>query len=381
MGGKSKAPPPPDYSGVANASAESARLSFQLGQEQLAWAREQYNLDRELTDGVVDLVYDQAVEQGDNARQDRARYESVYQPLEDELVRDARDFASPERRETEMGRAQANVAQQFEGQRQAAQQALESFGVDPTSTRYQALDIGMRAAQGAAQAAAGNQAGQMVDAQGRALRSEAINVGRGYPGQIATQYGQATAAGNSAVSNQLAATASGANTMGTPQQWQGMGNQALGVWGNTLNMGYQNQMAQFNANRQNSSGIGSALGFGASLLTAPLKGTMLGMLEDGGLIDDELAEATQSRAVDIGMNRTVLPEHSPSGGAKTDDVHAMVNVGEFVMPKQAVEWFGEKFFQNLIAKADKERSGAPGKPQMKMAPVERPTFSTAVPVG
>lgn len=367
MGGKSKAPPPPDYSGVANASAESARLSFQLGQDQLAWAKEQYNLDRELTDGVVNLIYDQAVEQDANAREDRARYENVYQPLEDELVRDAKDFASPERRATEMGRAQANVAQQFDGQRQAAQQALESYGVDPTSTRYQALDIGMRAAQGAAQAAAGNQAGQMVDAQGRALRSEAINVGRGYPGQIATQYGQATAAGNSAVSNQLATTASGANTMGTPTQWQGLGNQALGVWGNTLNMGYQNQLAQYNANKSNSSGVGSALGLVSGFASKILP---VMSLEDGGAIEGNEM-----------MDRTVEPEHSPTGGAAIDDVPARLNVGEFVMPKQAVEWYGEKFFQNLIAKAEKERGGAPGKPQMKMALPARPTFSTAVPVG
>ena len=45
---------------------------------------------------------------------------------------------------------------------------------------------------------------------------------------------------------------------------------------------------------------------------------------------------------------------SPSGGAETDDVHALLNEGEFVIPKEVVRWHGEKFFQKLIQKAHDE---------------------------
>jgi hypothetical protein len=279
-----------------------------------------------------------------------------------------------------MGRAQANVAQQFEGQRQAAQQQLESFGVDPSSTRYAALDIGTRAAQAAAQAAAGNQASQMVDAQGRALRSEAINVGRGYPGQIATQYGTATAAGNSAVSNNLATTASGANTMGTGVQWQGMGNQALGVWGNTLNMGYQNQMAAYNANKSNSSGIGSALGLGASLLTK-----IPGFAEGGAVDDSDLGPMVDGVPYEDMTEQYVTSDRSPSGGEQVDDVPARLNVGEFVIPKDVVEYKGHEFFQSLIKKTRKAVEDAPAKPDVAMMPMQAPAFDTtrrqALPTG
>jgi hypothetical protein len=289
-----------------------------------------------------------------------------------------------------MGRAQANVAQQFEGQRQAAQQQLESFGVDPSSTRYAALDIGTRAAQAAAQAAAGNQASEMVDAQGRALRSEAINVGRGYPGQIATQYGTATAAGNSAVSNNLATTASGANTMGTPTQWQGLGNQALGVWGNTLNTGYQNQLAAYNANKSNSSGIGSALGLGASLLTKIPGFAHGGAVDDsdlGPMLDDVSYQdvTDQSGGGQSGGDQYVTPDRSPSAGAAVDDVPARLNVGEFVIPKDVVEFKGQEFFQNLIKKTRKAVDDAPAKPDVSMMPQQAPAFDTtrrqALPVG
>src|SRR5262249_34576983 len=79
---------------------------------------------------------------------------------------------------------------------------------------------------------------------------------------IAGTYNTALGQGSTASNTQLAGTASGANTMGTAPQYMGIGNQALGVWGNTLNTGYQNQLAAFNANQNASSGFGTALGLG-----------------------------------------------------------------------------------------------------------------------
>jgi len=48
----------------------------------------------------------------------------------------------------------------------------------------------------------------------------------------------------------------------------------------------------------------------------------------------------------------------PSGGLLTADVPARLNAGEFVMPRDAVQWYGQKFFQNLIAKAQAEQQRA-----------------------
>lgn len=358
MGGKSKAPPPPDYSGIAKASEKSAEFSYKLGQEQLAWAREQYRQDREVTDKVIQSALQTQAINEQKAGEDRAFYESTYRPLEMDLARDARDYASPERRNLEAGRAQAAVTQQFDQARRAATQNLEAFGVDPTSTRYAALDIGTRTQQAAAAAAAGNQAIQQTDAIGRALRSEAINVGRGYPGQVAATYGTALQAGNAAVNSGLATTASGANTMGTGAQWQGMGNQALGIWGNTLNMGYQNQMDAYKANQNSSSGWGG------------LAGTVIGMgarylLEDGGAIPE---------------GGPVPAEASPSRGKAVDDVPARLNAGEFVVPKEVVSWVGEKTMHQMIEKAKKERTEMPQRsgaiPDVAVVPREQPTFAS-----
>ena len=371
MGGKNSAPPPPDYSGVAAASEKSAKYAYDLGEDQLAWAKQQYAQDKAVSDRVVDSFLNTQDVNTATAAKDRARYEATYQPLEDRLAADALDYANGTRRDMEMGRAQSGVAQQMNAARLASMQRLQDFGVDPTSLKAQSLDSNFSIQQGAAQAAAGNQASQQVDATGRALRSEAINVGRGYPGQIATQYGTALQSGSGAVNSALATTASGANTMGTATQWQGLGNQAIGNWGNALNMGYQNQLAAFNAQQNASSGWGSVLGLGAGLLGSSknsIFGAMLGF-EDGGSTDP---------------GGHVPAEASPSRGQAIDDVPARLNVGEFVFPKDVMQWKGEEWAQKEIQKAREAKEQAVAKPTVALAAPEAPTFSTrrgALPVG
>lgn len=337
--GKPKAPPPPDYSAVAAASQKAAELSYKLGQEQLAWAREQYDKDSAVYGKIVDGFLADMEETSANAKKDREFYEQNFQPLEKELAEEAKTYDTQERREREMGAAQAGVAQQFDAQRDNAQRELEAYGIDPSSTRYAALDIGVRTAQAAAQAAAGTAANNRVEDTGRALRSEAINVGRGYPGQIAGSYGSSNQAGQGASGTTGQATSIGGQTMGTAPQYMGLGNQAVGQWGNTLNMSYQNQMDYFKAKSQ-SSGWGSALG-----LIGGIAGKAFG-LADGGAIPDP----REVGAIPEGM--------SPSGGGNVDDVPANLNVGEFVIPDDTVSWYGEKHMYNLIERANREREEA-----------------------
>lgn len=359
-GGKNDAPDPPDYSQIAAASEASAKYSYELGKEQLAWAREKYAKDMQIADNVIDAALKRQEVNDANAAKDRARYEAVYQPLEDELAKDARDYATPERMEVEASKAQADVAQQFDASRRRAMENLQSFGVDPSSLRYAALDRGANVQQAAASAAAGNQAREQTEAIGRALRSEAINVGRGYPGQIAGTYGTALQSGNQGINSALATTASGANTMGTGLQWQGAGNQALGTWGNALNTGYQNQLAAWEATQNASSGIGGILGAALGVGLAMEKG---GKVTTGG---------------------NVPPEASPTGGKAIDDVPARLTAGEFVVPKDVVSWKGEEFFQKLIESSRKSKPEAPAQPEYAIAPPEKPTFQSrpaALPVG
>lgn len=364
MGGKNQAPAPPDYSQIAAASAEAARYSFEMSKDQLAWAKEQYANDKGVANRVIDASLKRMDDNDRSALEDRQRYERTYQPLEDEAVRDAQDYGSEERQNYEAGKASSAVAQQFDSARKAATQNLEAFGVDPSATRFAALDLGARTQQAAAQAGASNQARDQTGAMGRAMRSEAINVGRGYPGQIAGTYGTALQSANAGVNTALATTGSGAQTMGTGTQWQGTGQQALNGWGNTLNMGYNNEMSKYNADQQASSGLGSLLGAGMGLAMSFEEGGAIPGVTPGGNIP---AEASRSR------------------GAAIDDVDAKLNVGEFVVPKDVAAWKGEEFFQKLIEGSRKAKETAPAKPEFAIAPKGPATFSTrassALPIG
>ena len=444
MGSKADPPPPPDYSAVAAASEESARISAEVAREQLAWARERYDLDRDLTDLVVENALDRADREDASAAEDRARYRQVFQPLEDDLVAEAESYASPERSEFEAGRAMADVSQQFNLMRSSAQDRLESFGLDPTQTRSQALDLSTRMQEAAARASAGNQSRVQTEAVGRALRSEAVNVGRGYPGQIASAYNTAIQSGNQAVNSQLATTSTAGNAMGNPAQWQSNANQATGQWWNGLNTMYGNQVDAYKAEAQASGGLGSALGLIGGIAgrawAASDEGvkeaiTPVGKLDDGqtvykyrykgddrtqiGLIAQEVERERPEAVAEVGGVKMVdydkatrgaerprralyaedggavpdgmtgpdhsgvpvRPEQSVSRGAIRDDVPARVNVGEFIVPKDVVSWKGEEFFQKMIQGSRQAKEAAPAKPSYGPAVNERPTVNTAIPMG
>lgn len=381
MGGKAKAPPPPDYSELAAVSREAAEISAQVAREQLDWAREQDFMNRE----VAELVIEDSLERQEMndlfALQDRDRYERIFQPLEDQLARDAEDAASPWKMEEAAGLAQADVSQQFAIARDAAQQRLESFGIDPSQTRAAALDRATGVQEAAARASAGNQARRQQEAVGRALRSEAINVGRGYPGQIVNSFGVATNSGNQAVNTGLATTQVGGQTMGNPATWQGNSIAAINGWWNGTNDMYRNQIAAFDAqNRANAGAMqlpGMILGGALRLATGGIGGADGGAVPSPGEIEAQ-----------VGPNHDGTPvsrELSPSRGAVVDDVPARLNAGEFIIPEDAVRWYGEKTFHQMVAKADKERQAIPlesgAEPEMMMLPAnERPAINTALPM-
>jgi hypothetical protein len=280
---KGSAPQPPDYSPIAQSSSEAARIQGEVSREQLDWAKQQYADQAPQTKAFMDkmlLASDQSRaaqdEQLANARKAQGFYESTYQPIEARLASEAQAYASPQRAAQQSAMAQGDVSAAFSGQRNAALQTLEGYNIDPSQTRYGALDLGARISQAAAQASAGTQSRLQTEAVGRGLETAAVNVGRGYPGQVTTEYGGSVGAGTGAAGQGGAGINAGINTsnvygsmMGNPTQWASAANasQATGI--SATNAGYQNQMAGFNANaaiaQNTSSGIGSMVGAAAGI--------------------------------------------------------------------------------------------------------------------
>ena len=115
---------------------------------------------------MSDVVYNWGMEQFNRAQGDI-----------DSLMRDALSYASPQRIAVDMGMAEAGVMQAGERGRQSAIRDLESYGIDPSSGRYAALDSANRTMTAAAAAGAGNQQRMADQAAGNAMRNQAIAAG------------------------------------------------------------------------------------------------------------------------------------------------------------------------------------------------------------
>lgn len=330
-------PPPPDYGPLAESSKEVAEMARQTSIEQLAWAREQDTMNRATLDRVLAVQLPGMERQAQWAQEDRARYEDVYRPIEDNLIQDFESYLSPDRLEQERGRAMGDVATSFDAARKNALQRLESYGVDPSQTRNAALDLGVRTQQAAAQAAAGTNATRIAEDKGRALRADALNIGKGLPSQVAQSYGQAVAAGNSAIGGANSTTGTSTAAMAMPGQYMNTATNAYGQSANIMNTGYQNSMQAYSAQQQNTANMLQGVGGIAGMFLA-----------DGGAIPDAPPG---------------LVDYGPSDGSGVDDqVHAQISVGEYVIPADVVQKKGVEFFDKLVEKyhtpAAEQRMGA-----------------------
>ena len=376
MGGK--APEPPNYTPIANAQMEMGKEQAQVMREQLAWAKETWNADREfMTDifsitkpileseaafsmtnaenrqKLLDIQTRMAEREDAAAVENRERYKNVFQPMEDKIVQAAKEADSPEKIAELRGRAMADVSDQFDSARKNAAQRLESYGIDPGQTRAGALDTGVRLQEASAKAAASEGARIGAENKALALTGEAVNIGKGYPGNIAqanaTASGAANAGGqaintagmqganmgNSLIASRNAVSSSGGNLMGSPTQWgAGAGNSFAGS-ANTLTQGYNAQLGQLKADSANAAGIGSGIG---SLL-----GFGLGFLNKGGKIPSD-----------------------PMDPAGRKDRFAIAVAGdEYVIPASAARRLGTKYLDRLVAQHGDEEDARAATTRMK----------------
>lgn len=367
-GSSTPTPTPPNYAPIANALEQQGQFANNLAQQQFAWAQQQYANNQGQIQPILQNFEKAQTDALSASEQDRARYQNVYQPLEDRQIQDANTYDSPENMERMRGRAEAGVAQNFESQRQNTMHDLESYGINPGAVRYAGLDTGVRMQQAAAQAAAGNQSDLATEATGRALRGQMIQVGQTIPSQIAAEQGMATGAGGAGVGGALNLTASGAGTMGNPTQWFGGGSSALTGAGSTMNTGFQNSLDAAKFDQQKSSGLGTLLGGAAGLGMSALGGG--GMFGKNGAFGSGGAFASAEGGE--------IPESAqPAGAPDVDGVPARLTPGEFVIPKDVVQHYGTDKLQKMIQKARGDKSGKQAKPQMRQALPMAPTYRSA----
>lgn len=373
---KSDPPPPPNYSPlIASATANQAQYN-KLMQQQLDWAKQTYADNKAVTDQVVSRYLQQQDENMANARKDRARYEGLYQPLEDQAIYDAQHYADADNMERMRGRATGYVARNFEAQRQNTMRDLESYGINPGALRYAALDTTVRTQQAAAEAAAANQSDLQTEATARALRGQMIDVGRGYPGQTVGEYGAGAQGGAGAGNTTLSQTQTGSATMMAPTAYGQLGNQAITSAGNLMHQGYGDQMAAWNAENADTSGLAMAAGLAAgTAMRGGFPGLPSGMPQMPGTGPYPFA-ASGGAIPDAPPAPGAVPRSAlPAGAPAVDGVPARLTPGEFVVPRDVASWMGEERLQKMIMKArEDKKGGAVAKPKMKQALPMAPTF-------
>jgi len=386
-----------DYGSIFALQAEQSKRAMQFMDSQWAEIKRMQRKNEPVQDAVVNMAMDRMDRMNKWAIADRARYDRVYAPMEDAFAKQAAEYDSPERREAEAGKAEANIAQQFEQSRQAAMDKLEKYGVDPTQTRYGALDRQTRVAEAAAQAASGNQAREGVEKMGLALRQQAIQNGRNIVAQQMGYDAASQSAGSQGVGTGIAGMGAYTQSTGTPGAWFESGAKQTNAQGELMTRVEANQIEreklQAEKDKQGS-GFGDLLGMGAGLFSKFATGGFgsgmriagggaipdrLSYYEDGGYVTPPggfgMLEYDDGGDVRGGAGGVVPDELSPSGGAIPDDIpadisdggQAMINAGEFVIPKDVAAWLGQKEIQKLILKSRKEMgdpNAAPAQPEM-----------------
>jgi hypothetical protein len=385
-----------DQSGMyaAMASAQAAEKAYALGEQQLQWTQQVWNQEQPLMDASekqqMALAAEQqaALEQSQReSAQQYQQYETIYAPLEQAYATEAAGWDSPAAIAQARGQAMSDVAQQGQAGLNTAAETLRSYGINPGSGRYAGLYTGAQPMLGAAEAAAGTTAAQNLRLQKMGLESGAINTGRGLvnatqglttAGTGAGSAGAGAASGAGSTAQQNLATGSAAMT--APSQWFNAGANNMNSYVNAVN-GYNQAQVGFNeAGAGEMSGLGSALGtvLGAGIMKGIAKGGPATKFADGGMVGmapgyqmtpDQGGGATGIPSAPM-MPRQfyagggdasatpggTVPVHaSPSMGAATDDVPAMLTAHEFVIPKDVAVWVGHKALAGQIDKARQEQ--------------------------
>ena len=266
--GKGDSPPPPDYSPLANASKESAEIMANLGREQLAESKRQYDSNSAVAKQVVDAqlgIMRDTNEQG----QDYYDYmKGTFRPVEEGLVKDAVDFSTAGAREQFSRDAVADLERAQSGEQAQSERAMASMGVNPNSGRFAGMQRAQTIMNAGTRAGVATNARERADALGFAKRMDVVGIGRNLPGASSASYQVATGAGNAAVGNQMAPGNALVAGMGTAAATTGSGlsmrNSGLasiaGMQTNNYNAALANDNAGFGSMVSGLGTIGMGLG-------------------------------------------------------------------------------------------------------------------------
>lgn len=206
--GGGDAPPPPDYTPIANANAESSRLAAQAAQDDLAFRKQQYAdlkpaIDRQMALGASVSEEQLKLMRETNERADSQweQYMRTFRPIEEQMAREAMEYGSAEDQERAARSVEADIGAGAARARASTARQLSSMGVAPTSGRFAAFLRDADISLAGMSASGANAARTQVKDKGIALRAGAASFGRNLPNWAGQAAGTSVSAGNSAANN------------------------------------------------------------------------------------------------------------------------------------------------------------------------------------
>jgi hypothetical protein len=197
----------PENALINQLSGVAAGLAQQMNQ----WAQAQFAKTSQVTDQTVGNFFQVSQKMLGFSNGLTDQYNNLFAPENAQLIADANSYASPERMAVNMGMAGATQAQAGEAALRNSERDLLSYGIDPSSGRYAALDKAGEIQNAANIAGAENMQRNADVATGQRLRSEAVQVGAQLPAAIANTANTAIQANTGASNASLANANTGAN--------------------------------------------------------------------------------------------------------------------------------------------------------------------------
>ena len=311
-------PPPPDYSPMANSNTEIAQANLAFAKEQAGINRQDRQRLLDTTQGVMDRQL--ALGEKESARSDDYyNYaKQTFRPVEQAIAKDALNFNTGQYAKDLAARAGTDVNYGFDSARSQGLRSLSRMGVRPDSGAFAATVGKLASDQALGLANAQTNAYLTADNMKRGALTNAASVGRGYPG--ASQGSSQLAGGNLAGANNSMNQTQGTVNQGAMIHGQYYGNavNANNAAAGNLNMGFQNQFANYNAQSMQSAAILNAAG------------AYYGRADGGDMKRDGAIKGP--------------------GTGISDSIPAMLSDGEYVIPADVVKQKGVQFFDKLLEK-------------------------------
>lgn len=246
-----------DIAGQQNALAREAQAWYQSTYDKEAPIR-QAAADRQ--NAVSDELIGGMRFATEQAKELDAYNKGTFRPVEQQLVKDAVAYDTPERRMAAASSAAADIDMSAAATRAGNERALARTGIAPGSMRAQALAADSAVGQSTARGGAMTQAVRGVEQQGYARRADVANLGRGIATQQATQQQIATSTGSGG--SNAAGQGLQSATSGTPLMTQGFntGLNGMGAAANLYGQAARAANDETNLLLQGVSGIGKFVG-------------------------------------------------------------------------------------------------------------------------